>query len=682
MKIWLMTTEYPPFYGGGIGTYCKHTAQMFARYGHEVTVIVCDGSIDSELEVTIVNSIRIVRFRPLREKLNKYIGEAISVSYQYAKIVCDMIQIYGEPDIVESQEFLGLPYCLIKEKKLFNKYLTNVPIVVTAHTPNYIFSKYNLIPQGYIENYYVSEMEQFCLLNADTVIFPSNYLQKELSSLLSVKNVDSHIIPNPFEIDVFQHIDSNSYVKDDFVYVGRVQYGKGIEHLIQYFNDIWKHDNKLTLKILGGDSYYFKEHISMREYIHKKYSNKINSGNLIFEGQYKADKLYERISKCHAVIVPSLFENLPYVVAEAMSLAKVVIASSSGGQKELIGENERYGFIFNHDDPGTFVDAINKVRFLSADKLYNIGQEARQRIKDHLSYEKIHNLKMQIFSHIKDKHYTRYVNNISMCDKNYSNKSKNTAKLSVIIKCNDNSDYVYKILKNISAFNDLVNEVVLVSNKVDKCLQLAVEDDFSSLRVLFVKNKSDILQTVINSKGDFVLILEEDQMVNKKYIYDSIEIMSNDKLIDFVCCYVYTAIPDYIATLDPNPINLFLKGSTIPIGVIYRKTSIDDCLLKIKSSKINQMEELLYHFVLSGMNGVVIPKIWAEGVANQFNYKRVNYNNIYLKYKSVYKNYTDILKKISNNNHRTSFRTYHFCLDYNDITRYKKLILKILDCFR
>ncbi|MCY0865754.1 MAG: hypothetical protein OWQ57_12440 [Sulfobacillus sp.] len=36
MKIWLLTTEYPPYFGGGIATYAGIITPEWARLGHEV----------------------------------------------------------------------------------------------------------------------------------------------------------------------------------------------------------------------------------------------------------------------------------------------------------------------------------------------------------------------------------------------------------------------------------------------------------------------------------------------------------------------------------------------------------------------------------------------------------------------------------------------------------------------
>ena len=40
MKIWFLTGEFAPDFGGGIGTYVENCAKMFAKAGDDVTVIV------------------------------------------------------------------------------------------------------------------------------------------------------------------------------------------------------------------------------------------------------------------------------------------------------------------------------------------------------------------------------------------------------------------------------------------------------------------------------------------------------------------------------------------------------------------------------------------------------------------------------------------------------------------
>ena len=80
MTYWLLTTEYPPFYGGGISTYCGITAAMLAGEGHGVTVFVSDNSVDNVVVATQAG-VRLVRFKPDAGKYSAFIGHATEVSY-------------------------------------------------------------------------------------------------------------------------------------------------------------------------------------------------------------------------------------------------------------------------------------------------------------------------------------------------------------------------------------------------------------------------------------------------------------------------------------------------------------------------------------------------------------------------------------------------------------------------
>ena len=90
MKYWLLTTEYPPFFGGGIGSYCATTAKMLSENGHDVTVFVCDASVRDVVEEQKEN-LRIVRFNTSRTKSYAFLGHVTNISYEFAHIVKDFI---------------------------------------------------------------------------------------------------------------------------------------------------------------------------------------------------------------------------------------------------------------------------------------------------------------------------------------------------------------------------------------------------------------------------------------------------------------------------------------------------------------------------------------------------------------------------------------------------------------
>src|SRR5687767_5061395 len=115
MRYWLITTEYPPFFGGGIGTYCAVTAQMLSEKGHAVTVFVSDAAV-SDIQEDEKNGIRIIRFNTSRTNSSAFLGHVTNISYEFAHIVKHFIEKEGQPDIIEAQEYLGIAYYLLQYK--------------------------------------------------------------------------------------------------------------------------------------------------------------------------------------------------------------------------------------------------------------------------------------------------------------------------------------------------------------------------------------------------------------------------------------------------------------------------------------------------------------------------------------------------------------------------------------
>ncbi|HMG66446.1 MAG TPA: hypothetical protein VK588_02135, partial [Chitinophagaceae bacterium] len=81
MKYWLLTTEYPPFFGGGIGTYCAITARMMAEKGHEISVFVNDSTVKDHVIEQDQAGVRLIRFNPSRTQSSDFLGHVTNISY-------------------------------------------------------------------------------------------------------------------------------------------------------------------------------------------------------------------------------------------------------------------------------------------------------------------------------------------------------------------------------------------------------------------------------------------------------------------------------------------------------------------------------------------------------------------------------------------------------------------------
>ena len=135
MKIWFLTGEFAPDFGGGIGTYVENCAKMFAQAGDDVTVIV--RSLKGNKEETAKEGYRIVRFQQGEGEYYSYLGYDNALAYQYYDVIMKLIDKYGKPDILEMQEYNAYGQYIIQNKLMLKEELKDIPLVVHLHTPSF-----------------------------------------------------------------------------------------------------------------------------------------------------------------------------------------------------------------------------------------------------------------------------------------------------------------------------------------------------------------------------------------------------------------------------------------------------------------------------------------------------------------------------------------------------------------
>lgn len=139
---------------------------------------------------------------------------------------------------------------------------------------------------------------------------------------------------------------------------------KGLHVLLKALPKIKKDypDVKLYVsgnKITGEDSFKKKILIgSYGKYILKLIKEGGLEENVVFLGSLDALKMKERFLKSNAFISPSMMENSPNSVGEAMLLSMPVITSDVGGVRNLLSDEE--GFIYPPLDEDMLIRAVKK----------------------------------------------------------------------------------------------------------------------------------------------------------------------------------------------------------------------------------------------------------------------------------------------------------------------------------
>lgn len=162
---------------------------------------------------------------------------------------------------------------------------------------------------------------------------------------------------------------------DDFLIlcVGRLNKQKDYPNLIKAINFL---PEKESLKIFIVGEGEEKEHIQSLIF-HYKLSSKIKLLGV------RSD-IPALMSACDVFVLPSAWEGFGLVVAEAMSCEKIVIATNSGGVKEVIGKNN---FLINPQDHKSLSDSILEVMNMDSVTKHKFGKLNREFIVNNFSLD-------------------------------------------------------------------------------------------------------------------------------------------------------------------------------------------------------------------------------------------------------------------------------------------------------
>lgn len=567
MKIWFLTTEYPPFYGGGIGTYMSQAVQMFAGAGHEVTVFVQG---PENLEQQQAARVRLIRFRTGSDDLARQapgpepddhpafpfnvMSYWPALSYKFALQVRERISSEGPPDLIEVQDYGGLGYYLLQQKWLGYAGLEDVPVLVHLHTPTFEILSIDQYPDYRLPEYWVGRMERFSILAADGLICPSAFLRGKVMKTLTGGRggLDIEVIPLPFKSRTDREIKPPEGDKT-IVYVGRLELRKGVLPLVACCDRLWREGEEFKLLMIGGDTEFYTRGMTVGEYLRRRYGMWLEAGRLEFTGNLPPEECARRVARGWAVVIPSLYENFPLTCVEAMHAGKTVIASSSGGQAEMIGSGD-CGYVFDWSVKGSLESCIREVLRLSPAENVAIGARARDRIREMTAYENVLSRRMEVFEKIKGRSAgKRIFPSVNMYDLIPTPPPEPPAQvpcepglLSVTIPYYNLGEYIEETIFSVlnSTYRPL--EIIIVNDGSDdpQSLEKLREIEASGrkeIRVVHTVNKG--LASARNTgaehaRGEFLALVDADDLVEPDFFSRCVDVLRRYDNVSLVYSWV------------------------------------------------------------------------------------------------------------------------------------------------
>jgi glycosyltransferase involved in cell wall biosynthesis len=470
-------------------------------------------------------------------------GYWTALAYQYSEVVKRLINTEGTiPDIIEVQDYNAIGYYVLQRKFALELEFKNLKIVVHLHTPTFELARVNQTARYKFPTYWIGQMEKFCLNAADALVTQSHFLAKQLTPYAGKKEIK--IIPLPFA----QQEQIIAPFKYDMLYIGRFEYRKGVVQLLEKVHTLWEKGIEFKLCMLGGDTLFAPKKIMLREFLIKKYQRWIDKGCLVFKDSVPPLQLNHEIAQARIVVIPSLYENYPYTCLTSMALAKPMLVSRSGGQAEMVGDDESCGLIFDWDKEGDFETQAARLLSMPIETLNQIGANAKERISE------LSNLKNNISQRIN------FLNSVIEQPAQtifpipeYAQRLKNSSSqievleptkkiLSIIIPFYNLGEHIEETLRSAIASDFEDKEIIIIN---DGSTQSSCLETLDKLKKNYAKNVRVIdipnggLANARNvgahhAKGKYITFLDADDLVKPTFFTRAVDVLEKWSNISFV----------------------------------------------------------------------------------------------------------------------------------------------------
>jgi len=178
-----------------------------------------------------------------------------------------------------------------------------------------------------------------------------------------------HYLPEAIN-PIFFNVDYKPKEDKIINFVGTVSKAKGIIILIEAMAKVCARFPEVKLNIIGPPN--SRDHKELSELI----SNHNLNGNMIFHGFRTPEEILQFHLGARLFVLPTLIDNSPNSLCEAMALGMACIASRVGGIPSLLND-QIDGLLF---EPGNSDELAEKIIFLLSDIGYSIklGKNARE----------------------------------------------------------------------------------------------------------------------------------------------------------------------------------------------------------------------------------------------------------------------------------------------------------------
>jgi len=403
LRVGLFTREFPPQVYGGAGVHVDYLSRELAR---EIEVEVhCWGPQHAD-----VGNLHVRGAEPWAEISEgtdaKFKGalEAFSLNLTQVKALEGIDIVHTHTWYVAMAGYLA--------KKLYG-----MPFVLTTHSLEPLRAwKSEQLGSGYAMS---SWMEETAIHDADAIIAVSQGTKADI--LQAYPDIDPHrvhVIYNGIDLNEYQKTTETQALIDYGVdpsipyvlFVGRITRQKGVTHLVDAMNFL-PADTQVVLCAGAPDTPEIADELRA-----KVEEARTHHPYLVWiEKMVTKKEVIQLYSNCRVFCCPSVYEPFGIINLEAMACRAPVVASATGGIKEVVADGETgYLVPFDQDpvtsfprDPAAFArDLASRINRLlrNPEECRAFGDAGRRRVEEIFSWTAIAHQTIDLYRRLIEEH--------------------------------------------------------------------------------------------------------------------------------------------------------------------------------------------------------------------------------------------------------------------------------------
>ncbi|MCK0174975.1 glycosyltransferase family 4 protein [Mycolicibacterium sp. F2034L] len=329
MKILLVSWEYPPVVIGGLGRHVHHLATDLAAAGHDVVVLArrpfdTDPSTHPTTD-EVAEGVRVVAAAQDPHEFefaNDMMAWTLAMGHAMVRAGL-AITSHGapwRPDVVHAHDWL------VAHPAIALAQFHDVPLVSTIHATE--AGRHAGWVSGQVSRQ-VHAVESWLVRESDALITCSASMRDEISALFGPDLADAGVIPNGIDAQRWPFaLRRERSGPPELLYLGRLEYEKGVQDLIAALPRIRRAHPGTTLTIAG-------EGTQQDRLIEQARRHKVRRA-VTFAGHLGHDDLVATLHRADVAVLPSHYEPFGIVALEAAATGIPLATANVGGLGEAV----------------------------------------------------------------------------------------------------------------------------------------------------------------------------------------------------------------------------------------------------------------------------------------------------------------------------------------------------------